>query len=167
MLLLLQLLSCVWFLCDLMDCSLPSFFVHAIFQAGFLEWVAFFSSKGSSLPRNWTRISCIGRQILYCHYSTIGLCYMTCLTLRKGNPEWTPPTHVSPWKGLGSPWRDWKCERNLMQGRLLLVAFNMKRATWQGIQIASRSWQWPSTNSQQGNGGPSPTTIKNWIWLKT
>ena len=31
-----------------MDCSLPGFSVHGIFQARVLEWVAIFSSKGSS-----------------------------------------------------------------------------------------------------------------------
>ena len=36
-----------------------------IFQARILEWVAIFSSRESSQPRDWTCISCIGRQILY------------------------------------------------------------------------------------------------------
>ena len=35
--------------------------VHGILQARILEWVAFPFSKGSSRPRNWTRISCIGK----------------------------------------------------------------------------------------------------------
>ena len=48
-----------------MDCSLPGSSVHGIFQATVLEWVAISFSKGSSPPRNWTCISCIGRQILY------------------------------------------------------------------------------------------------------
>ena len=30
-----------------------------------VEWVAMFFSKGSSGPRDWTCVSCIGRQILY------------------------------------------------------------------------------------------------------
>jgi len=33
------MLSCVQ-LCDPLDCSLPGFSVHGIFQAGVLEWVA-------------------------------------------------------------------------------------------------------------------------------
>ena len=36
------------------------------FQAKTLEWVAISFSRGSSLLRDWTWISCIGRQILYC-----------------------------------------------------------------------------------------------------
>ena len=51
-----------------MDCSPPGFSVHGIFQARILDWVAVPSSRGSSPPRNQTRISwvsCVGRQILY------------------------------------------------------------------------------------------------------
>ena len=44
-------------LCDPMDCSTPGFFVHGIFQARILEWVVISSSRGSSLPRDWTRVS--------------------------------------------------------------------------------------------------------------
>ena len=55
-------------LCDPMDCSLPGSSVHGIFQARILEWVAIFSSRGSSQPKDQTRpscSSCTGRQILY------------------------------------------------------------------------------------------------------
>ena len=44
---------------NLMDCSLPGSSVHGIFQARILEWVAISSSKGSSQPRDQTRISYI------------------------------------------------------------------------------------------------------------
>ena len=57
-------------LCDPMDCSPPSSSVHGIFQASILEWVALSSSRGSSLPRNQTWVSCIEcRQTLY-HWAT-------------------------------------------------------------------------------------------------
>ena len=55
-------------LCDAMDCSLPGFSVHGIFQARILEWVAISYSRGSSQPRDRTCIACvchIGRLILY------------------------------------------------------------------------------------------------------
>ena len=39
-------------LCDPMDCSLPGFSVHGIFQARVLEWVAISFSRGSSQPRD-------------------------------------------------------------------------------------------------------------------
>ena len=44
-------------LCDPMDCSLPGFSVHGIFQASVLEWVAISFSRGSSHPRDWTQVS--------------------------------------------------------------------------------------------------------------
>ena len=40
-----------------------------ILQAIILEWVAISSSRGSSPPRDWTCVSCIGRLILY-HWAT-------------------------------------------------------------------------------------------------
>ena len=45
--------------CDPMDCSLPASSVHGIFQARILDWVAIFFSRGSSLPRNRTHVSCV------------------------------------------------------------------------------------------------------------
>ena len=52
-------------LCDPMDCSLPGFSVHEIFQAKILEWGATTSSRGSSWIRAQTCISCIERIVLY------------------------------------------------------------------------------------------------------
>ena len=51
---------------DSMDCSLPGSSFHGISQARVLEWVAISFSRGSSLPRDQTHISCIGRWVLYC-----------------------------------------------------------------------------------------------------
>ena len=61
----LLLLSRVQLFCDPMDYSPPGSSVHEISQARILEWVANSFSRGSSQPRDWTLISCIGRQILY------------------------------------------------------------------------------------------------------
>ena len=36
-------------------------FLSGVFQAGIPEWVAIFSSKGSSPPRDWTQVSCLLR----------------------------------------------------------------------------------------------------------
>ena len=44
-------------LCNPMDCSLPGFSIQGIFQARVLEWVAISLSRGSSQPRDWTRVS--------------------------------------------------------------------------------------------------------------
>ena len=43
---------------DPMDCSPLGFCVHELFQARILEWVAISFSRGSSQPRDWTRVSC-------------------------------------------------------------------------------------------------------------
>ena len=40
-----------------MDCSLPGFSVHGIFQARVLEWVAISFSRGSSWLRDRTQVS--------------------------------------------------------------------------------------------------------------
>ena len=52
--------------CDPMDWSPPGSSVHRILQAGILKWVAIPFSKGYSLSRDWTWVSCIGRWTLYC-----------------------------------------------------------------------------------------------------
>ena len=62
-------------LCDPMDCSLPGPSVQGIFQARILEWVAISFSRGTSQPRDRTRVSCIAGKILYClsHQGSPGL----------------------------------------------------------------------------------------------
>ena len=59
-------------LCNPMDCSLPGFSVHGIFQARIPEWAAISYSRGPFRPWDKTcmsHTSCIGRQILspLCH----------------------------------------------------------------------------------------------------
>ena len=49
--------------------SQPGSSVHGIFQARILEWVDIPFFRGSSWPRDWTRISCTGRWMLY-HWAT-------------------------------------------------------------------------------------------------
>ena len=46
-------------LCDPVDCSPPGSSVHGILQARILEWVAVSFSRGSSRPRDRTRVSCV------------------------------------------------------------------------------------------------------------
>ena len=75
MLLLLFAKSCPT-LCNSMDCSPPGSSVHAILQARILEWVANSSFRGSSWPRDQTRVSYVsytGKMVLYhlCYHSGI------------------------------------------------------------------------------------------------
>ena len=44
-------------LCDPMDCSLSGSFIHGIFQARVLEWIAISFSRGFSRPRNRTEVA--------------------------------------------------------------------------------------------------------------
>ena len=46
-------------LCDLMNCSQPCFSVLEISQVRTLAWVNFPSFRGSSWPRDQTRVSCV------------------------------------------------------------------------------------------------------------
>ena len=46
-------------LCDPMNCSLPGFSFHGIFQGRILEWAAISSSRGSSRPRDQIHVSCV------------------------------------------------------------------------------------------------------------
>ena len=46
-------------LCDPLGYNLPGSSVHGILQARILEWVAISFSRGSSQPRDQTRVSCI------------------------------------------------------------------------------------------------------------
>ena len=50
--------SCL-ILFDLMDCSPPGSSVHGISQARILEWIAIFSPRASSPPRDQTCLSCL------------------------------------------------------------------------------------------------------------
>ena len=47
-------------LCDPVDCNLLDFSIHGILQARILEWIAISFSRGSSRPRDQTRVSRIG-----------------------------------------------------------------------------------------------------------
>ena len=62
--------SCLTF-CDPMDSSPSSSSVQGISQGRILEWVAISFSRGSSQPRDQTRVSYIGRQIFFFFFFTI------------------------------------------------------------------------------------------------
>ena len=58
-------------LCDPMDCSLPHFSVHGIFQARVLGWVGISFPRGSSQPRDRTWV-----------YHIVGRCFIREINLR-------------------------------------------------------------------------------------
>ena len=60
--------SCIRFFVTLWIVAHQAPLFHGILQGRILEGVAIPSSRGSSLPRNWTHVSyvsCTGRQVLY------------------------------------------------------------------------------------------------------
>ena len=66
-----------------MDCSPPSSTARGIFQARIPEWVVISFSRISSWPKDLTRVSCIGRWLLYCWTTWQVRSYWTkCQTLR-------------------------------------------------------------------------------------
>ena len=50
-------------LCDHMDCSLPGSSIHGILQIRILEWIDILFSRGSSWPRDCTRVSYIAGRL--------------------------------------------------------------------------------------------------------
>ena len=64
-----------------MDCSLPgSSYIHGIFQARILEWVAISFSRRSSQPRDWTQVSrTVGRRFtIWATVNSWTSCYWLC-----------------------------------------------------------------------------------------
>jgi len=64
------------------DCSLTGPSVCGISQASILEWVAISFSRGSSWPRGWTYVFCIGRQTLpLSHWGSpiLQMCVCVCV----------------------------------------------------------------------------------------
>ena len=77
-----KLLQSCLILCDPMDYSPPGSSVHGILQARILEWVAMPSSRGSSQPRDKTRVSyvsCIGQCILFFFFNYLEANYFTII----------------------------------------------------------------------------------------
>ena len=87
-------------LCDPMDCSLPGSLVHGIFQARILEWAAISFSRGSSQPRDWTRVSRIaGRRFTVWAISRVQL-FVTPWTVAYHTPPSMGFSRQKCWSGL-------------------------------------------------------------------
>ena len=108
-------------LCDPMDYNPPGSSVHGILQARILEWVAMPVSRGSSWPRDWTRVSCLAGRffttepprkpiIIYIHtLACMNVQSLSCIQLFVN--YWTVVCQVGCHFVLrGSPWpRDQTC----------------------------------------------------------
>ena len=138
-----KLLSRVW-LCDPMNCSLPGSSVHGIFQARVLEWVAISFSRGSSRPRDRTRVSRI-----------VGRCFTVWATREWIGPQPTQTLHEMAkihlhWKGE-ERWRAWELPRRPareLEGTLQTKkgygwaqAVSQPRASMRGCDHPGARWQ--------------------------
>ena len=88
--------------------------LQRISQARILEWVAISSSRGSSRPRDWTYVFCIGRQILY-HGGTKEAPYSILKVVKLSVPimksrDITLPTNVCLVKAMVFPVVMYGCE---------------------------------------------------------
>ena len=84
-------------LCDPMDCSPPGSSVHGISQGRIPEWVAIFSSRGCSRPRDWTCISYGSYTVseIFYHWATGRSPLMDCQTFDVRNKKFYPYSRCS------------------------------------------------------------------------
>ena len=85
-------------------CSLPGSSVHGIFQAIVLEWIAISFPRGSSQPRDWTRVSCFVDRRL-----TVWATREVCLQFR--SPGFDTWVRKIPWR------RKWQSTPVLLPGK--------------------------------------------------
>ena len=99
------LLSCVQLSVTPTDCNPPGFSVHGILQARILEWVAISFPRGSSWPRDQTRVSCTAGRFLT-HWITLTFCIMFHFFLghRVICRMSTDPHRHSDGVGWAAPW---------------------------------------------------------------
>ena len=79
----------------------PGSSVQGISQARTLEWFAISFSRGSSWSRDWTRVFCTGRQVLY-HWA-IREALPNLLIILKTQPYSDSTVHPT-WQSLAANW---------------------------------------------------------------
>ena len=99
------------------DCSLTGPSLCGISQASILEWVAVSFSRGSSWPRGWTHVSCIGRQtLLLSHWGSpiLQMCVCVCVCAQSLSRV---QFYVSPWTvAVRSPLSMWFSRQEYWRG---------------------------------------------------
>ena len=113
-------------LCDSMGCSLSDSSVHGIFQARVLQWIAISFSRGSSRPRNWTRVSHIAGRRFTVWATRERLTHLLFLSTQLGIPWWLHQfrdclqcrrPRFDPWVGK-IPWRrEWQSNPVFLPGK--------------------------------------------------
>ena len=146
-----------------MDCSLPGFSIHGIFQARLLEWVAISFSRGSSRLRGWTWVSHIVDRFFIVWATRVweDAWMWTHKNLYLKTSIWRPvffvvvvfillsfAEHRVPYF-LSPPWTPFK---GVLKVSIL---------QWSWFNLCRGSWQGP-TFSQQG---PFKTTYLTMFWV--
>ena len=73
-----------------MDCSPPGCFIHEVFQARVLQWVAISFPRGSSWPRDQTQVSCLaGRCFIIWATSDLAMTNLDSILINRDNTWWT------------------------------------------------------------------------------
>ena len=119
---------------NFVDCSPPGSSVHGILQARILEWVAIPFSRGSSWPRNWTRVSCIaGRSFtIWATREAHGL-------EKRSEVKWSEVSQLCP--TLCNPM---ECS---LPGSSIHEIFQARLLEWVAISFSRRS-SWPRDRTQ-------------------
>ena len=143
-------------LCDPMDCSLPGSSLHGILQARVLEWVAIPFSRGSSWPRDRTRVSLIAgrcfnlwatREALLIHLPFLS--YVKFLDIYASASKVSIQPHCCSWLFLHQhfllPYHG-SMSSYLPRNTLL---FSLLLKTWLGgTSLAVRWWRFHTSNAQ-------------------
>ena len=98
-------------LCNLMDCSLPGSSVHGFLQARRLEWVAIPFSRGSSQPRDGTRVFCTAGRL-----GSLGGSDSKESACNAGDTSSIPGSGRSPKEGNGYPLQSSCLEKSMNRG---------------------------------------------------
>ena len=122
-------------LCDLSDCSSPSSSVHEISKVKILEWVAIYSFKGSSWPRDRTHVSCIsctaGRFFTHSKRTKLMLSQVQILSFSY-SPELSLPSILQIWSLIS--------EELCKEGSLFLFTHE---ADVQRMEVSPQPWTSP------------------------
>ena len=82
-------------LCHPVDCSLLGSSIHAILQARILEWAAISFTRGSSQPRDWTRVSHIAGRCFTLWATRVVITYFQFNSVPQSCPTLCDPVDCS------------------------------------------------------------------------